>query len=165
MVMVVGRNGIDADAGGSKPRGDHGEEADSIESRIDIERNHACREFALDAVFLSLVERHSECSPFVFNKIEKRRKPDRIRHTIRYGAEAELAISEDWLRVGEKYREVSCSCFHGARFRSGSVAVCTSGEYECFWTLKLDLHEGHRHLGTVHDIMLDAGGSVVGLSR
>jgi hypothetical protein len=47
----------------------------------------------------------------------------------------------------------------------GVSAWCASGECECFWTLELNLHEGHRRSRTVHDVVLDAGGAAVGLAR
>jgi hypothetical protein len=77
----------------------------------DIEGKHTCRELGLDAVCPRLIERDNECGPFVFNRVEERGKPGRNRHTIRYGAEAKLAISEDWLRVGEKDCDFSYWCF------------------------------------------------------
>jgi hypothetical protein len=42
--------------------------------------------------------------------------------------------------------------------------VRTSGEFECLGPLELNLYERHRHIGAIHNIVLDTGWSVVGLA-
>ncbi len=39
--------------------------------------------------------------------------------------------------------------------------LLTLGEYEHFWPLELDLHEDHWRVTGIHDIVLDASGSVI----
>jgi hypothetical protein len=46
-----------------------------------------------------------------------------------------------------------------------SRCLRASGEDERVGTLELDLYEGQWHISAIHDVVLDAGGSVVGIAR